>query len=77
MTKNLTLDFSYNPIFGLPHYVDNNAADTLGGQLDGTYFTFSQMAGISMTYHWDDLFNKLFKREKPGEIKTPQIEAVA
>lgn len=72
VTKNLTLDFSYNPIFGLPHYVDNNAADALGGQLDGTYFTFSQMAGISITYHWDHLFDKFKKKEVAGQIRTAE-----
>lgn len=63
ITKWFTLDLSYNPLFVLPHRVENNISEAIGGRVDGNYFSFSQEFAISMTYHWDHLLDRFKKKE--------------
>ena len=55
----LDLGMVYSPSFSLHRPIDNNISEAIGGSVDGKYFTFTQEATVSFTYHWDNLFNKL------------------
>jgi long-subunit fatty acid transport protein len=68
LTKNMSLDLSYVNIFSLRRSVNNNISQSLGGDVNGRYFTYLQQFSFGITMKWDDLFNPRPKETNSGRI---------
>lgn len=73
--KHFNFDASYLNVFLLRREIDNTIGESLGGSEDGEWRTFVQELTLSLTYRWDDLFEKRFSKKEPKE-KTPNAAQV-
>lgn len=71
--KHFNFDTSYLLMFMLRREIDNTVGESLGGSSDGEWRGFLQELTVSLTYRWDDLFEKRFSKEK--EVSLPAIDA--
>jgi len=71
LSKNINLAASYLGIMSLRRRIDNTLGDSLGTPIDGTYKTYLQDAIFSMTYHWDDFFERMVSKRRVSASNLP------
>lgn len=58
LTRNFTVGANYLALLHLRRRINNSLGESLGTSVDGTYFTYTQDFIFSLTYKWDDIFDK-------------------
>ncbi len=61
ITKHFQADLTYFTWFVFRRRIENNIGATLGTSVDGKYYGYLQELMISLTYHWDDIFERFHK----------------
>ncbi len=81
INKYLTADVMYSNAFYFRRRINNSIAenaDLYNSSVDGTYKSYMQEFGISLTAHWDDLFPRnLANKGKSSEEPSLDMKAVA
>lgn len=72
-SKYWNFDLSYLNVFFLRREIDNTIGESLGGSEDGEWRTFVQELTVSLTYKWEDIFEKLFPSKKPISVSSQMV----
>jgi long-chain fatty acid transport protein len=78
-TKWLKMDLSYYVGLNLRRKIDNGSLDATGHTMDGRYFSYIHGIYISMTYKWEDLFNRdknSGSYEPNQKTETPNVKLI-
>lgn len=67
LSKNLEIGLSYLGILTFPRKVDNETGEVLGASLDGKYTTYLHDAIFTVTYKWEDIFDRFYKKTE-GDV---------
>lgn len=71
-TNSLSAAANYLALIHLRRRIDNTLSESLGTSVDGSYVTYTQDFMFSITYKWDDIFDK----SKKSEISSQQPASV-
>lgn len=77
--KYIVFGFTYVPSWNIPRRINNDVAVSLGVSEDGRYFTWTNEMAVSLTYKWENLFDRFKKTarmEKSAKV-TESVPAVA
>ncbi|MFZ5802002.1 MAG: OmpP1/FadL family transporter [Candidatus Omnitrophota bacterium] len=68
--KYLDFDIAYEGLINLRRHIDNPISEPIGGSVDGEYSSYIQDVIFTLTYHWDDLFDRQEKKDDSADITT-------
>ncbi len=68
ISKNMNLDMSYLSEFALRRKINNSISESIGGSVDGNYFSYIQGLYLSFTYKWDNLFPSKKGKKTTNEV---------
>ena len=66
--KYLTFDVAYFSRFWLRRHIDNDISESIGGSVDGSYFSYGQEIFVGLTYKWESF---LSGTKKDKEVNAP------
>lgn len=72
--KHLVFDAAYYNRIWFRRTIDNPISEVIGTSVDGKYFSHAQELVVSLTYKWEDLFDRLFGKKR-GDLSFSGIEA--